>query len=395
MAFDCCGSGTHLLRSIALLLPRLGGTWPAPPRWDEAELVRIAEQGCSPFGDPCPRGRSAEIGGNLLQWEEAIASVAHAGWNSTVLLLFADAEFQGAFWNLIYAARAHMNMTPVIVALHNEVVAYFDYHRVPVARFVPAPWSGGKLNAQGFLPEVLRYLLTYRFLLRELRVIYADADVFFVGDPRDYFDPSVDVLVEAHAYSDEVCSGFFMAQPTAASLDLFRSIVLWIRDTAEWVDHQLVLDYALRGKPNMRLPGDGFPESELTSLRAHSVRWSFLPLRQFMHYTSPRRPWTPPTHVRLGDELPAGEAPLVLAHIWSGAGPSPVERVMLACSLGYWVSPLPPEDPFHRLRDVRCLWCIDGWPLRIQPRQYRWCAGFGINGSGRDEAAPRSATHEP
>eukprot|EP00929_Paragymnodinium_shiwhaense_P057104 TRINITY_DN28577_c0_g1_i1.p1 TRINITY_DN28577_c0_g1~~TRINITY_DN28577_c0_g1_i1.p1 ORF type:complete len:383 (-),score=39.17 TRINITY_DN28577_c0_g1_i1:217-1365(-) len=337
----------------------------AIPVWAEADLASTGQGSAS---------------ADLLDWEARLAEKSRREWNSYIYVLFTDIHFRAAFENVVAAARDLMAMQPVVIAMDQATAEAFHALRAPVARFAPAPWSGGQLSSQ-----MLRYLLTLRFLLRGLSVLYADVDVFWVRNPLPYFPTKADVAVSAHVYDAEVCSGLFMARPTEAAVSMFQAVVDWIRGHSLWVsnhsDHQLVFDYALRNKPNFRLPNDFITKQDLRPLQALGVRWTFLPLRQFMHYTAPRHVWSPPHLPRLGDPPLPGESPLVGAHLWSSGGPTPGERVALACLIGLWVSKKPPEDPQSGWPPAysKCNWCKDAWGDYAMGPRWHWCLGFSPN----------------
>eukprot|EP00929_Paragymnodinium_shiwhaense_P058130 TRINITY_DN29114_c0_g2_i1.p1 TRINITY_DN29114_c0_g2~~TRINITY_DN29114_c0_g2_i1.p1 ORF type:complete len:193 (+),score=23.88 TRINITY_DN29114_c0_g2_i1:351-929(+) len=110
-----------------------------------------------------------------------------------------------------------------------------------------------------------------------------------------------------------------------------------------------------------------------------SVRWGYLPIRKFLHYTPP------PMMIAHGGEgveivrLPGriniepNDPQLVLVHLWRTAG-SPDARAVLACLMGFWQWMYPPSITLP-LRG--CDWCDTQWPATLRAlvggEHYAWC----------------------
>eukprot|EP00933_Yihiella_yeosuensis_P042948 TRINITY_DN37629_c0_g1_i1.p1 TRINITY_DN37629_c0_g1~~TRINITY_DN37629_c0_g1_i1.p1 ORF type:complete len:451 (-),score=50.21 TRINITY_DN37629_c0_g1_i1:1-1353(-) len=356
--------------------------------------------------------------GEDCEWTPTLSKLitqAHSEWKSSVYLVVTNSAFRGAFENLIAMTETYMGSKPIVVSLDDATAKFFEARAVPTVRcrsglFDPDRTLSRKDDLPGYrvYHEMLRYSLALTLIRRGLQVFYADIDVFLAGNPFSYLPESgdrADLLLSAHGYNTEVCSGMWMAMPTPNCAKLLETVIDWSCHKLNIMERdedrlpgehghrhhvQLAFDFAIRNDPEPFKLHRNVDESDLIPLRGCKLVWEFLPLIRFMHYTTARLRDVPPWHVRFGDGVHLPRQPLLAAHLWGQAG-TPDARVVFACLTGLWLSD-PPLAAAERLASTLdlswrlgpgtgprqwCRWCDHGWNYHsgLAQRRFAWCTG--------------------
>ncbi len=116
----------------------------------------------------------------------------------------------------------------VMAALDNRTEAYFQRRGIETIRVFPEDFSGDPYIAEAVLHSKVE--IPYVFLLKGLRVVMVEMDIFCRANPLLLDTGTADVVVSEHGNSAEVNVGFWVAYPTCPVIDAFRRMRAWATD---------------------------------------------------------------------------------------------------------------------------------------------------------------------
>ena len=151
----------------------------------------------------------------------------------TVVLFLSDAKYGVRFPEMIktWSHFAGGKSSLVMLALDDATDAFFRAEGIPTIRLVPEEIEPEHSIREAVLQAKL--VVPYVFLLKGMRVVMVEMDVYCRSNPLRFDNGTAEILVTAHDERDksrEVNVGFWVAHPTCPVIDSFRRMQAWATD---------------------------------------------------------------------------------------------------------------------------------------------------------------------
>lgn len=242
----------------------------------------------------------------------------------TAVLFLSDSKYEMRFdemintWAHFVGSEGNLIMAAIDEATH----VYFQKRGIKSVRVFP-----GHLAAEQSVREAVlraKVEVPYVFLLRGLRVVMVEMDIYCRANPLRLDNGKVDILVSEHNYCEEVNVGFWVAHPTCPAIESFRRMRAWAINpnrTHAYCDgafDQKLMHYAWLGSGPLSAGSHtacaAFAQRDqvFDPRTDEPVALDRIRFEDIMHWTSPPDPETWP--------LNNGTGPICV-HLWSGFGP--------------------------------------------------------------------------
>lgn len=167
-----------------------------------------------------------------------------------VVYTYTNIAYEAAFDNWLHCVAASL-ATPVVAAMDKATLAAFARRNVTAVLLLD---SASKPLGQRSL--YIKAELSRRLLSAGLKLIFSEMDIFWINDPHLIEDPSVDLQVSEQGFGKEDLNlGFFLAQPSEASVALFSRLSRWPHASGYvhcW--DQAFFDFAVSGEGTVECP---------------------------------------------------------------------------------------------------------------------------------------------
>jgi hypothetical protein len=245
----------------------------------------------------------------------------------TVVLFLSDSKYQLRFEEMIntWSHFAGGKDRLVMAALDEATEAYFQSRGVKTVRVFPELLDAERSVREAVLRAKVE--VSYVFLLKGLRVVMVEMDIYCRSNPLGLDTGTAELLVTEHDYCEEVNVGFWIAYPTCPILDSFRRMQAWVGSqnrTHAYCDgafDQKLMHFAWLGDGALSA-GSGsacrnFEQRDqvFDPNIDKAVALERISFRHIMHWAPP---WVQPPDL---DSWPNNSADPLCVHIWSGFGP--------------------------------------------------------------------------
>ena len=258
----------------------------------------------------------------------------------TAVLLLSDSKYELRFEEMIktwseFASKGSL----VMAALDDATDVYFRSRGIKTIRVMPDDMSPERSMREAVLQT--KVVIPYVFLLKEVRVVMVEMDIFCRSNPLRLDSGTADIIVAEHNYCEEVNVGFWIAYPTCPAIDSFRRMQAWVRNpgrTHAYCDgafDQKLIHFAWLGhgalSANSSSPCHDFSQrDQIFDPRANTpVALERISYHDMMH-------WAPPWDPRPDPETwPRTSSQPVCVHIWSAFG-SPPDQIQYGYRRGWF-----------------------------------------------------------
>lgn len=150
----------------------------------------------------------------------------------TVVLFLSDAKYGVRFPEMIKTWSHFVGKSSlVMLALDDATDALFRAQGIPTIRVIPEEMKLEQSIREAVLQA--KVVVPYVFLLKGLRVVMVEMDVYCRSNPLRFDNGTAEILVtehDKHSDSREVNVGFWIAHPTCPVIDSFRRMQAWATD---------------------------------------------------------------------------------------------------------------------------------------------------------------------
>ena len=267
-------------------------------------------------------GRTQIIDEAVEAAKKILNETASSNYGSpTVVLLISDAKYHVRFEEMIRTWSHFVDRRSlVMVALDEATETFFQSRGVKTIRMFPDTLDTERSIREAVLRAKVE--VPYVMLLKGLRVVMVEMDIYCRSNPLHLDKGTADVLVSEHNTNLEVNVGLWIAYPTCAVIHSFGRMYAWVMNPTRM---NAYCDAAF----DQKLMHFAWIGSGALSAGSHSACREFaqrdqvfnpfldervvlqrIPFERVMHWTNPSDPEAWPENPET-----------ICVHIWSGYGP--------------------------------------------------------------------------